>query len=269
MALQIFILRNTVIDPIQAQAGTNTNQIVIANHGMQTGEMILNATRNTLGAPASRTVTVIDVNTLSLNRFIDGQTAGDYTYLFKYIDITTYLKANSFRLTTTIQKSNTCNFKLVMDKTDIMPLAGQQIKVAYNDKVLFGGSIYDVKTSALGVENKGHKLLISISSNGYNHIPARRSITVDYSVPKTSGEIVTDMVNNYLSSEGITAGTINSGADWDAYPSDFPDKCISVKQVLDDMANKSGYKWYIDIERKLHFLENDTIVNAPHELKDY
>lgn len=268
MALEIFVLQRANIDPITCEAGTDTDTVVITNHGMTTGEMILNGTRNTLGKPASRAVTVIDVNTLQLNSAILSQVAGDQFFLFKYVPITN-MAANTFRLSRQIEKSGSCSFTILVDDADDIPTTGQQILVKYDGTVIFGGAISDVRQTISGIANNGHKIRATISSNGYNHIPARRSITVDYTVPMTSGGIVADMVDNYLSAEGITSGTIQAGADWDEYPSDFPDKCINVKTVLDDMANKSGYKWYIDIERKLHFLENDTITLAPHELKDH
>lgn len=265
--LQIFLLKRANVDPVLAEVGTDADTLIITNHGMQTGEMILNTSRNSLGNPASRAVTLVDANTLQLNKSIDNQVSGDSLFLFKYVDITNMLKSDTFNLPRTIQKS-TCNFSLVIDNPSSIPLEGQQILIKHNNIVIFGGSIYDVRLRLSGIPNDGHKIIASISSNGYNHIPARRSITVDYHIPKTSGQIVTDMVNNYLSSEGITAGTIQAGADWNEYPSDFPDKCISVKQVLDDMASKSGYKWYIDIERRLHFVENDDVIEAPHIITD-
>lgn len=268
MPLEIFVLKRYNIDPIISESGTDTITLKITNHGMQTGEMILNSTRNSLGKPASRAVNVIDANTLELNYFIQGQTSGDQIFLFKYFPITN-MAANSFRLTKQIEKSGNCSFSILVDSAESIPKTGQQILVKYNNTVIFGGAISDIKQSIVGVANNGHKIKANISSKGYNHIPARRSITVDYPNFMTSGQIVIDMINTYLSAEGITEGTVQDGADWDEYPADFPDKCISVKTVLDDMANKSGYKWYIDNERRLHFLQNDVVVDAAHQLKDH
>lgn len=267
MSLEILLLKKENTDPYIAEAGTGTTTIKLTNHGMTTGSMILNATRNTISSPASRKVTVVDANTLELNRLIDFQTSGDSIFLFKYYDITSMLKARSFKVKNRAERRNECTFKLTADNASQLPVAGQQILVKHNGVVLFGGSIRTIATKVIGIPGQ-RKIEATISSDGYNHIPARRSITVDYPSLKTSGQIVTDMINLYLSAEGITAGTIQNGANWDEYPKDFPNKCISVKVVLDDMANASGYKWYIDNNRQLHFVSEDTVTNAAHTITD-
>jgi hypothetical protein len=88
---------------------------------------------------------------------------------------------------------------------------------------------------------------IDVSSDGYNSIPNRRVVNISRTNTFTD-EIVKQM-RNLLASETIFEGVINAGPSIPNYNVQYK----TITEVLDDMANYSGYIWYIDEQRRLHF----------------
>lgn len=255
MSIGVYILQKQS-STVTAESGTTTTTLKITAHGMTTGEMIINDTRNEIALPASRIVTVVDANTLTLNAPISGQALGDTIKLYKYIDYSSKLKARSLRINPQISRRNSCSMTLMFDQGETLPSSGQVLKITNGSTVLFGGSIKVGRMHRVGTPDN-YKIQVDISSAGFNEIPYRRTITID-KTNETAGNIVQFLIDNYLYQEGITAGTIITGYTWDEYPVDFPSNCISVGQILDDMAEASSAKWYIDFNKALQFIEDDT-----------
>src|SRR5690606_27161018 len=82
---------------------------------------------------------------------------------------------------------------------------------------------------------------------------ADRRLGVEVYNNRSAGYIVADLLDKYLASEGVTAGTIAEGV---TIPSArFGYKPIS--DVLRGLAEASGMVWYIDYDKALHFVERD------------
>lgn len=75
-----------------------------------------------------------------------------------------------------------------------------------------------------------------------------------YELQKTTGEIVNHILKLKLADESITAGTISDGVSVDEAVFNY-DK---VTNCLDTLAEKSGYIWYIDFDKKLYFIPRET-----------
>lgn len=76
--------------------------------------------------------------------------------------------------------------------------------------------------------------------------------------------MLTNVLNAAGADDNIGTGTISTGATITTYSA----ICKSVKQVFDDMASASGYKWYINDARELMFVAEDTVTDAAHDLTD-
>ena len=128
--------------------------------------------------------------------------------------------------------------------------------------VVFGGVIktcpYVLPGVALGDTTR---IRVDITSDGYYAIPGRRTIVTDW-VNETAGGIVTYLIDTFLADEGITAGTIDTGATIARYKR----RVVSIKEVLDDLAKLSGFKWWIDDTKALHFTQEAAITEAAHDL---
>ncbi|WP_367363271.1 hypothetical protein, partial [Mesotoga sp.] len=75
------------------------------------------------------------------------------------------------------------------------------------------------------------------------------------------GDIIRDLINTYLSADGVSAGTIFEHTTTSTTPSPV-DKAIytfaPVYEVLDEIATIAGVTWWIDYDKKLHFTTNVT-----------
>jgi len=251
-----------------AETGTNTTTIKITNHGLQTGDMIVNEDRRytSNNDPCSRIITKVDNDTFTIPLAITGQTAGDWIRLYKYIDKTQLIKAGSLEVSDRMDRRNDCRFRMKVANDALLPRCGQSVKVLYNNELIFGGAIRQVNKRRINAETVN--LFADIIVEGYNTLPSRRTVTVNWSSPVYSKDIVKYMIDNFLAEEGVTYNysEFGNGYLWDEYPKDIPSNCISIAQVLKDMVDASGYKCYIDNTRKLHFKQEDTIVNAPYNL---
>jgi hypothetical protein len=105
-------------------------------------------------------------------------------------------------------------------------------------------------------------LVYDVYSEGYNHIPARRTVTGQYD-DTDAGTIITGLRDSVLVNELIGAGTISDGIDISEY-----DVTDNVRAILDHLADASGYMWYIDDSRDLQFKADDVVSDAAHALVD-
>ncbi len=265
MGFQVFI--QEYVDRYYAESGTNTTTIKIVAHGLSSGDMIVNEDRRytSNNDPCSRIITKVDNDTFTIPLAITGQTAGDRIRLYKYIDKTNYIKAGSLEVSDRMDRRNDCRFRMKVANGALLPRCGQNVKVLYNNELIFGGAIRQVNKRRINADSVA--LFADIIAEGYNTLPSRRTVTVNWSSPVYSKDIVKYMIDNFLAEEGITYdyAEFGDGYLWDEYP-DIPSNCISIAQILKDMADASGYKCYIDNTRKLHFKQEDTIVNAPYGL---
>ncbi|HCS73352.1 MAG TPA: hypothetical protein DIW17_05700 [Clostridiales bacterium] len=173
---------------------------------------------------------------------------------------TNILKTGSLRIKRAAEGRNECGFTLVTPFISYSPAIGAEVVASLDGKVVFGGVIKERKIQRLN-RNGTIYSSVTVTCQGYNHIPKRR--TIQYQPDSVSaGNAVKYMLENVLSSEGITEGLIEDGIMLYGYDADLK----SVREVLDDLAGSCGYKWYIDDEKQLFFLKNDTVPEAPFEL---
>lgn len=181
------------------------------------------------------------------------------------VDKTGLLNVNSLSVSLQSDHIRSCNFTLITEASTYLPKVGQDIKVKIDGNVKFGGTLKTISISGFGSKKKAR-----CTSDGYNHIPARRTITSSWDAT-TAGAIVSGLITEHLATEGITAGTINTGATINEYDA----VVSSIKDVFDYVAEASGFKWYINDSKQLNFLQEDTVVNAAHDIiyngtfKDY
>ena len=160
------------------------------------------------------------------------------------------------------EKKRSMSVTLFFTASDGLPVTGQDIQILEDTTIKFGGIINNVAhipvTPSQAVTAD---IACVVSSSGYNYVPQRRTIDVLES-DTTSGAVVTKMITNYLSYEGVTAGTISTGATIDNYNGRY----TSIKEVLDDMAEMSGYTWNIDDNKALNFVTPTTLVTSTQSL---
>lgn len=118
---------------------------------------------------------------------------------------------------------------------------GQELLFTVNGTLEFGGLIQSVSST-----HWPSYIVYSIDATAYEQITDRRTIQVDYNAV-TAGSVVSQMVS-IMADEGITAGTIDTGA-----TISYVKNAVSIREVLNEMATASGYIWYINDNKELYF----------------
>lgn len=253
-----------------AGAGTSTTQIKFTDHGLETGDFIVNTTRRTesqkVAERGSRKITKVDENTIS-HSVVAGQVEDDGINLFHFTDISSNVLQKSFKLNKKTNGEYDCNFDVEITNTEgtleYNIYVGQYVKVYIDDDVKFAGVI-DTADRLL-LSKLESKLLFSISVTNLKNVCYRRTIKINYEADDLTDEIIEDMVDSYLHQEGIEKGTIDTGI---ALGADWVD-IISIGDLIDECAAKNGFQWFIDCDFKLQFYDNpSTIEDAIYNLDD-
>ena len=189
---------------------------------------------------------------------VTDQTNGDTIKKFIHVDRVSYLLKESLSIRRRADYRSEANFTLV-GTISYVPRIGQDVVIKYDSATVFGGIIKSIERG-LAAENNT-TVLYDVYCNGYNDIPAKRTVSGTHDATD-AGTIVEYYVDNYLYQEGISKGTINTGATITEYDA----VCKSIKDILDDMAMASGFKWYINYSKVLYFLQDDTPAAAAHVL---
>lgn len=258
MALEINILSYDADDT--AEAGTTLTNITMTSHGLETGDYIVNTTRSAGADRGSRKVTKVDNDNLTVDEITD-QASGDTIKKYKFVDRANLLRAGSLTIVETSENDGTASFTLHTTSSYI-PRVGQEVVIKDGSDKNFGGIITSANRRA--TSEKGDSLFIDVQADGYHIIPARRTVQANHT-NKTAGEIVQYWIDNALNQEGISAGTIDDGCTFN----EFIDSVMSVKEIFDKCANNSGFKWYIDKDKTLHFVQDDaSITDSSNNLLD-
>lgn len=139
---------------------------------------------------------------------------------------------------------------------------GQQV-VIWNDTMtekMFSGVIHRCVASYMSLGNiaKTH----DISCSDWTYLTDKRIMAKAYR-NQSAGSIVRDIITNYLTDEGITEGEVQDGPAVVEAVFNY----TVITDNLDSLAEKAGFEWWIDFDKKLHFVARDTF-QSDIEIKD-
>ena len=165
---------------------------------------------------------------------------------------------NSMSIKKKHDKKRTLNIDLYYKASETLPTEGQDIQVYDDTTIIFGGIIktitYFPTTPAFDANTY---IGVSIVSDGYNSIPTRRTVNNTY-LNTTAGAVISDIITDVLSDEGITEGTVSTGATINSYITDIK----STGDILDELADASGYVWNITDSKVLNFTAPSTLTTS-------
>ena len=146
-------------------------------------------------------------------------------------------------------------------KTNAAVTGGDVYEVQFSTEpllVLFHGTIDDLGFSKLRTNGQRR---FACELVDWNQLTDRRMVAKEYT-NQSSGAIVNDLITNYLSADGIVA---SSFVDAGPLVTKFVANYLTVRQVLDDLAELIGYGWYLDYDKRMHWFPMETNV-APFTL---
>lgn len=172
------------------------------------------------------------------------------------IDLTTISIANNLT-----SKPDTCSFLMFDDGDyDIRPVVGQQIDIySYDTNTkIFSGEIsnYMQKERNLGTLRFEYK----ISSTDFTRRFSKRLVNKDYTSEK-AGDIIKDIIDTYFTEFSYI--NVEDGPTIDYVKFSYINGDSAIKKI----AKLTGYDWYVDFNKDLHFFLPSTNY-APYELTE-
>lgn len=168
------------------------------------------------------------------------------------VDLTNYYRPQTLQIEDEINARSTARFGLV-DATGALDIVdGVPVEVYdYLGALIFGGFVmYPNRINPMQTD----AIFYDIEAIDQHQIADRYLVAEAYT-SQTCGYIVSDLITKYLSADGVTAGTIQSGIIMDI--AKFP-RVGTVTETIDQLAEICGFIWYIDFDKSLHFKERTT-----------
>lgn len=164
------------------------------------------------------------------------------------------IEAGSCSISGRIEERSTASFKIIDTAGSAAYQRGQTVAI-YNGEtdtptgtLLFGGFIETPDR-----EKAGDWLLHTIACKDNHYLADKRLVIKSYT-SQTLSYIVTDIITSYLTAEGITAGTIQTGPTIAEAIFNY----VSATQCFDSLKELSGFTWRINPDKSLDFMQRDT-----------
>lgn len=179
------------------------------------------------------------------------------TIMIDGTDYTERYKVGSLHITKDNKFNANCSFVLyVYNVGQVVADVGKKVDIWIDGEKKFYGVIRSLSWDLIYRDDNSKLLELTVEAVDMKVVCNRRTVSVSLN-ETTAGGYVTSLVNNYLMTEGITAGTIQQGCVIDE--ADYI--CKPIGEIIEDLAQKSGYVWGIDEDGQLHFLKQPTITS--------
>jgi hypothetical protein len=236
---------------VSAEAGTSETSVVITSHSLSEDDFIVNTTQNN----TSRRILSATTDTITVNTVFN-QTENDIIRTYAFTDHTCLLASGSLNVAKKIEEETQVSFTLICDPSYV-PRAGQYIKININSIEAYVGVLRSA-TRRLPMNAVDTKIFVDCECASLKVIPPRRTIIAEYDLGTTASDIVATLINGFLVDEGITSGTIEQGV---VLNEDWYDDSLSVGDILDGLAEQSGFQWFIDKDFNLQFYQDPTTIS--------
>jgi len=175
-------------------------------------------------------------------------------------DVTKQVVWDSLRIENIITSQvDSCRFSVRKPVTrSFVPRTGQEVIITESGTKIFAGIITAIKNSPLGKVS----IKYDIECVDYTRLLDRREVVGTF-IKKTVNEIISELNTNFFSAEGITINNVDCPINVDRILFDY----VSGKKAISKLAELTGYDWYIDYDKDLHFFAKEDNL-APFNLSD-
>lgn len=170
------------------------------------------------------------------------------------------IEADTFRVDDRVDEPSTCTLAIITP--DGLHLdQGEPVEVWWDDsELLFSGAIAE-PVEALWSPEQG--LIHYLALEDWHYLAARRIVARGWT-DTTCGDVIRDVIDEYLAADGVTEGDIADGMHMEIAQANY----VPATVVLDRMAQMAGFWWTIDAEKKLHFQPYEARVAPWHITPD-
>jgi hypothetical protein len=163
-----------------------------------------------------------------------------------------------------LEVRNTCDFVLIDSDDSLQLQPGETVLVLNGGVRIFGGTIDSIEDEYPSFNSQISDHIIRVTCTDFNAIADRFQVAETYeTVGQTAGDIVNDLITDYLADDGVAAGEVQDGFQVGKVLFDYN----TIAQALDELARLIGFSWNIDYDKRLHFFDRDTFP-APWSITD-
>lgn len=172
------------------------------------------------------------------------------------IDRTAYILMGSLSITDEItSKVNTCSFNTYDLDGTWVPTTSDTVKVYDTEgNLIFAGFIVSANETRSGINpDDGEEVLrYAVQCQDYTKILQRKLIVETYN-NKDCKTILQEMVDKYFPTEEISLELVENGPTIENITFNY----APADQAITALATNTGYQWYIDYNKTLHFFSQD------------
>lgn len=163
---------------------------------------------------------------------------------------TSMLEVGSLSVSDNLNGRSTATFSLLDTSGAWRPVVGSEVILLNGATRLFAGTIDSFDEEILMGSSA---LAFEVSCVDYNALPGRHLVARAYEA-QTLGAIVADIVTQDLAGEGITTTYVQTGPTIEKAIFNYN----TAEEAFNNLAEISGYVWWIDYNKVLHFCTRDT-----------
>jgi len=168
-------------------------------------------------------------------------------------------KADSITVAHELNERSTASFTLIDPTGTTHYQRGDSVLIEYGVETIFRGFIDTATESRLG---SGGTREHRIECVDLHYLADKRLVAAAYT-EETAGDIVRDLITDYLADEGIEAGNISDGPSARAITFNY----VTVADAIQRLANRAGFWWRINEESRLEFVDPADV--AAGSITDY
>lgn len=173
------------------------------------------------------------------------------------VDKTSLVQRKQLSITDELNSRNIYSFDLV--SPDYRPEIGYDVTVVKDGVTLFAGTIQDITEYRTGISSS---ITFKVNCVDYNQLCDRFLVAEVYE-SYLAGNIVKNIIDTFMVGEGVTYTNVQDGPTISKAVFNYG----TVTQALDELSEISGYSWWIDYNKDMHFCSRLTNA-APFSLTD-
>jgi len=157
---------------------------------------------------------------------------------------------------------NTCTLSIIDSAGGNKPTVGQEVLIFYRRTatsipvLVFGGRIDEVPQQRLTVGKYTYMITCTDFTQDLN-----RKQVVEVYESQTAGDIIKDFIATYAPTLGTYHVQDGPTIDYISFNYKYSFDCLS------ELAELTGYDWYVDYEKNIHFFQEETY-SAPYDLTE-
>jgi hypothetical protein len=157
-----------------------------------------------------------------------------------------YLKPDGISIDRQLNGVDSCTLTLQDDAEIYVPLLGQKVEVFEGTDRRFAGLVEETDEG----DRYWGEFKREVHCGGWKRILDRRIIFAEYIAGYNIAGIVLDILGNWLIGEGLTMRHVDAGP---TFAEKIVFQGVTIAQAFDQLAALSGYDWYVDWDKDIHF----------------